>query len=225
MCHLPAADDTTKVFTNAVPFSHLRDGQVIMQVVIEKRTPPRPQLDAWLGLTNEIWELMQHCWSYEPEERPSMNDVMSKISRYCCKASPSPRESIPRRMDSIISTDTTFKVIHRYSERELCLHVVIKRKSQPSGIQTNDELLLASARLAEAPSSLSKAGPYFFVKTLKAGKYRSLKLGKHEKSGKELTVKLIRIKGTTANLEMEAKVRQEIKILSVRHLISVGIGM
>ena len=60
--------------TEELPFSNIpRDVRVIEAIVSKKQRPPRPYGEH--SVSDELWELMNRCWSIEPEERPPMDQV------------------------------------------------------------------------------------------------------------------------------------------------------
>jgi hypothetical protein len=61
-----------QVYTGQLPFPDIRgDIKVIQDVLHQDLRPPKPADDpAWLGLTNEIWDLMQDGWAKAPSARP-----------------------------------------------------------------------------------------------------------------------------------------------------------
>ncbi|KAF9459539.1 TKL/TKL-ccin protein kinase [Collybia nuda] len=70
-----------ELFTEKHPFSHRRrDASVIHDIVVLKKTPPRPEtLDAGVGLNDGLWMLMQQCWHAHAISRPSMAQVAACI--------------------------------------------------------------------------------------------------------------------------------------------------
>lgn len=73
-----------QVFTEAVPFSHLRDGPVLVEVVIHNRRPPRPSEPAMQrGLDDNMWKLMQDCWANSPTDRPRIDGIVDLLSKGC----------------------------------------------------------------------------------------------------------------------------------------------
>ena len=47
---------------------------------MKKNHPPRPpEPAASLGLDDRVWQLMTDCWSYESDDRPSMQDVIQRL--------------------------------------------------------------------------------------------------------------------------------------------------
>ena len=63
-----------EVFSGKVPFPNMADGAVVIQIVNGRR-PIKPPTAEQLGLTTEIWKLIEQCWSANPSERPTMDDV------------------------------------------------------------------------------------------------------------------------------------------------------
>jgi serine/threonine protein kinase len=75
-----------ELLTGKHPFSHRRrDASVIHDVVVLKRTPPRPkEADVIAWLTDDLWKLLEECWRADPTSRPSMTRIsitMSKLER------------------------------------------------------------------------------------------------------------------------------------------------
>jgi len=70
-----------ELLTGKHPFAdHRRDVQVILSIVVQKQTPPRPvDDDASLWLSDGLWSLMQRCWHKDAQSRPSMAQVASHI--------------------------------------------------------------------------------------------------------------------------------------------------
>ena len=60
--------------TEAPPFSDIRDDFAVMHARIAKQqTPARP--DGKAHVPDDLWDLMNRCWSTEPDQRPSMEGV------------------------------------------------------------------------------------------------------------------------------------------------------
>lgn len=58
--------------------NHKLDAAVIHDVVERKKTPLRPVGIRWLS-DDTFWTLMLECWSFNPEDRPSMCVVASRV--------------------------------------------------------------------------------------------------------------------------------------------------
>lgn len=69
-----------ELLTGKHPFSNRkRDASVIHDIVVLRKTPPRPtEPDVLHWLTDELWALMQECWQ-ESKSRPAMLWVLTHI--------------------------------------------------------------------------------------------------------------------------------------------------
>ncbi|TDL14178.1 kinase-like protein, partial [Rickenella mellea] len=69
-----------EIFTCKPPFYELSDVQALMAVISDQR-PSRPTELASLDF-DDVWELIQNCWSTQPNNRPGMEDVIVLIPPY-----------------------------------------------------------------------------------------------------------------------------------------------
>lgn len=73
-----------QIFTGCLPFHEfLRDSTVMFKVSNGHR-PSRPLVtsSAWTdwGLTEEIWDLMEDCWSHSPQDRPVVVQIITWLN-------------------------------------------------------------------------------------------------------------------------------------------------
>lgn len=68
-----------------VPYFDKADDEVYYAVTVEKKHPSRPE--DFIAITsvngNTMWALLQSCWLYKPEDRPSavyVRDMMKTIT-------------------------------------------------------------------------------------------------------------------------------------------------
>ena len=63
--------------TEKVPFFHLScDTAVIHARFVKNQLPPRPGgWDSESNISDELWYLMESCWSARPDHRPTMEHV------------------------------------------------------------------------------------------------------------------------------------------------------
>ena len=61
-----------KVFTGSAPFD-LHLSITVALAILQGERPSRPP---HRDLTDNLWEVMQHCWNQEPSERPDMSEVL-----------------------------------------------------------------------------------------------------------------------------------------------------
>ena len=59
--------------TEAPPFSNIRNDSVVMHARIKEQKPARP--DGKAHVPDDLWDLMNRCWSTVPDQRPSMEGV------------------------------------------------------------------------------------------------------------------------------------------------------
>ncbi|CAE6459511.1 unnamed protein product, partial [Rhizoctonia solani] len=66
-----------EIFTGAVPYPQCQRDFSVMRMVQQKILPTRPEGRIHTGQRgNKIWELLMSCWNYEPNERPSAQEVV-----------------------------------------------------------------------------------------------------------------------------------------------------
>ena len=68
------------MFTLEKPFHELKtDGQVIMAKVFGRKYPSRPiDFRASIELPDQLWNILENCWDFDPARRPTMTTVL------CC---------------------------------------------------------------------------------------------------------------------------------------------
>lgn len=74
-------DCVRQVFTGDVPFPNLRDGNVMMAVVMKDQRPPRPVEPATFhGLNDDMWAIIENCWKTQPAERFDAATVVDRLT-------------------------------------------------------------------------------------------------------------------------------------------------
>lgn len=66
-----------EVTSGRLPFYKCRNEQVLARIMDNKR-PNRPRHAV---MSDEIWELIQACWSTEPVKRPGLDEVIRRLER------------------------------------------------------------------------------------------------------------------------------------------------
>jgi len=59
----------TEIFTESIPFSHIRNDAGVIFFVMNGGRPIR---ELCLQIDDEIWAMLETCWNENPDERPSM---------------------------------------------------------------------------------------------------------------------------------------------------------
>ena len=70
-----------EVFTGKVPFGNMKNESVVIQIANGKR-PAKPQAAEQLGLTVEMWKLIEKCWTANPNKRPTIDDVVRALEGF-----------------------------------------------------------------------------------------------------------------------------------------------
>ncbi|KAG8735404.1 hypothetical protein FRC11_003295, partial [Ceratobasidium sp. 423] len=61
-----------------LPFAGRQDSSVIIEVVVKKSQPSRPEFgnNFWRdAIKDEMWNLLKWCFAYAPSERPGAREV------------------------------------------------------------------------------------------------------------------------------------------------------
>jgi len=68
-----------ELYTSEVPLGYISDVD-LRELVVEKHIrPERPDDDEAPQLTDEVWDLMEHCWSGDPRGRPTGSAIIETI--------------------------------------------------------------------------------------------------------------------------------------------------
>ncbi|KAG8701683.1 hypothetical protein FRC09_005196 [Ceratobasidium sp. 395] len=72
-----------ETLTGEVPFPDKQDHQVMYGVMLKRLQPKRPDTYIPFGSKDgdKLWSLLQWCWEYEPENRPSAAEVKNSVSQ------------------------------------------------------------------------------------------------------------------------------------------------
>ena len=70
-----------EVFTGKIPFEEQENEAVVLRISQGGR-PKMPDNAQAVGLTDEIWHLIESCWQQNPENRPTMNDVVGRLWKF-----------------------------------------------------------------------------------------------------------------------------------------------
>lgn len=64
-----------EVMTGKIPFEGTPERRVVYLVAVEQKHPPRPDV----GLDDDLWEVLNLCWTPSPLQRPSITDVSDHL--------------------------------------------------------------------------------------------------------------------------------------------------
>ncbi|EMD33665.1 hypothetical protein CERSUDRAFT_159906 [Gelatoporia subvermispora B] len=65
-----------EMFTGLEPYYNIRsEGEIYTQVYHYRSRPQRPEQAAGLGLSDELWALVERCWQHDPQDRPTVEYI------------------------------------------------------------------------------------------------------------------------------------------------------
>ena len=69
------------MFSGQYPFLNISHEWLIAKAVMEGQRPARPShdLSRIRGLTDDIWRLIETCWSQDPAKRPGANQIVNDL--------------------------------------------------------------------------------------------------------------------------------------------------
>jgi hypothetical protein len=67
----------TKVFAGCYPFADDKNDVAVLLKVVSGQRPPRPNSEE---LSDEIWNLMQDCWTSNPPTRPTAAAIVDRLA-------------------------------------------------------------------------------------------------------------------------------------------------
>lgn len=93
-----------QIFAHELPFSHIRIYRV-PEMVSNGGRPPRPPNREILGLSEDVWMLVEKCWDGSPTARPPTADVLSFFEAASSRwVSPNPEAIADLGLDRLIAT-------------------------------------------------------------------------------------------------------------------------
>ena len=81
-----------EVLTGKPPFPDC-SGLVVMRKVIEGERPGRPQGEEGVWLIDDLWEMLEQCWSPHPERRPIIDAILQCLEQGSTAWQPLPLDS------------------------------------------------------------------------------------------------------------------------------------
>ena len=117
-----------QLFTGQVPFSENSASPIVIKRIIEGDRPSRPSRGRKLGLSDELWELVQSSWVPEAEERTSVSAFVDLLR----KATPNV---------TVLKALTKFDATSEEDIQKLC-HVFDYEDNTLLGMREEDTLVL-----------------------------------------------------------------------------------
>jgi len=151
-----------KAFTGKAPFYGIAPITVAVRVLDGKR-PPRPTHQ---DLTNHLWEMVQRCWSRDPQHRPDISEVI-----LCLRTTPALRHDRPHASDNSTLDDTTLETGRQWKlpigefppvAREKLITSLIERVALPA--------VLLGTRLLHPPATPKIISPIYLRRGARRGR-------------------------------------------------------
>jgi len=70
-----------EVFTDKIPFGEQKNEAAALRISLGDR-PEMPENAQAVGLTSEIWTLLESCWQQNPKRRPTMEEVVMRWEKF-----------------------------------------------------------------------------------------------------------------------------------------------
>jgi len=76
-----------ELVTRDAPYAHIKSDNMVITELVTGKLPPKPtindsSLDPDANLKHFMWSVCEMCWTEDPKTRPSMQDVLKKMSDY-----------------------------------------------------------------------------------------------------------------------------------------------
>lgn len=70
-----------ELMTTAHPFSYIKRSPLVLKALMTGERPRRPEDPMYVarGLDDAMWALLQRCWREEPEQRPTIDEVLEVL--------------------------------------------------------------------------------------------------------------------------------------------------
>jgi len=81
-----------EVLTSKPPFSNY-NSLIVTSKIVEGERPGRPQGGEGVWFTNDLWEMLERCWSPQPERRPTIDTVLRRLEQGSMAWQPLPPDS------------------------------------------------------------------------------------------------------------------------------------
>ena len=70
-----------EVFTGKIPFKEHKNEAVVLRISQGGR-PEMPENAQAVGLTNDMWRVLEDCWQQNPKKRPTMEEVAKRWQKF-----------------------------------------------------------------------------------------------------------------------------------------------
>lgn len=95
-----------EVLSGHLPF-HDKSKHAAIAKALDGTRPKRPM---GLWFTDEIWDLLQHCWKHEPSDRPSVDHVLESLTKASDAWTPPSSPAMDPQTDDSSSEHTSSRI-------------------------------------------------------------------------------------------------------------------
>ncbi|KAG8957354.1 hypothetical protein FRC03_010224, partial [Tulasnella sp. 419] len=89
-----------EVFTNSIPYAHIKNDNVVSRKITEKELPLDPSYDTTVSPGEEFWTFVGGCWEFESTRRLTISALLHFFSTFFSSSSncsePLPKEPLPK---------------------------------------------------------------------------------------------------------------------------------
>ena len=71
---------TRQVLCGNVPYGEITNRAAVINAVMNGRRPQKPEAAESLGFTDELWKIVERCWSVDAGTRPDVRTVLSHLN-------------------------------------------------------------------------------------------------------------------------------------------------
>jgi serine/threonine protein kinase len=105
-----------KIFSGNVPFYRIRNLWTVRDKVKKGQRPIRPsdELSKVRGLTDEVWDLVEICWSSDPTQRLTAADIVVRLRAL-------PNQPMDRRPVDDFGADFPSRALYKHPEHAFCV--------------------------------------------------------------------------------------------------------
>jgi len=69
-----------QVLCGNAPYWEITNGGAVIKAIMDGRRPQKPETAESLGFTDELWGIVQRCWSADAGARPDVRTVLSYLN-------------------------------------------------------------------------------------------------------------------------------------------------
>jgi len=71
-----------EIFTGLLPFHKIKNDPAVILRVLNHERPERPSPNSAAPMSDQLWSLVQQCWSHDSADRPNIGKVVETMKQY-----------------------------------------------------------------------------------------------------------------------------------------------